>query len=350
MFTCIYCLRNEPDVIPSEAHIFPDAMGGVRSTMDTVCKECNHRINQGFEQEEVSKFSFFQSIWGIRSRRGKIKGVPAAVEYEGKHFKTSLDERGVPKTPLIFLNRDKSGKKNFSIIGPAPLVDEKRKEIEAKNPSIKWEEKDLSGDSLPQSIIEIATDLTRKSLRRLAAKVAYERWGQLRGTIVLNDGKYDNIRDFIINGTESNVVCGILSDLRLLNGMLSFSVGHHGVVIIGHPRSRVLGAFVTFYSLFYYWVILATNYQAIAPIDEALIEDPQNHKSYVPLLRSNIGNLLIHWKEIVNPFLSDQKNAANSLMKYATAKFQKAADEGYAPRKIKHVLAQPITGEGLEER
>lgn len=348
MFSCIYCLKNEPDVIPSEAHIFSDAMGGVTSTTDTVCKECNHKINQGFEQEEVSQFSFFQSIWGIKSRRGKIKGVPAAVEYEGKRFKISLDDRGLPKTPLIFLKRDKSGKKHFSIIGPAPLVDKKQKEIEAKDPSITWEEKDLSGVPPPESVIKIASDIARKSLRRLAAKVAYERWGQLRGAIVLTDGKYDNIRDFIINGTESSVLCGILSDLRLLNGMLNFSVGHHGVIIIAHPRSRVLGAFVTFYSLFYYWVILATNYQAIAPIDEALIEDPQNQQSYVPLLRSNTGNLLVHWREIVNPFLSDRENAANSLMKYATIKFQKAADEGYAPREIKHVLAQPITGDGRE--
>jgi hypothetical protein len=73
MFTCIYCLRNEPNVIPSEAHIFPDAMGGVTSTKDTVCQDCNHKINRGFEQEEVSKFAFFQSIWGIKSRRGKIR-------------------------------------------------------------------------------------------------------------------------------------------------------------------------------------------------------------------------------------------------------------------------------------
>ncbi len=336
--------------MPSEAHIFPDAMGGVTSTTDTICKKCNHKINQAFEQKEVSKFAFFQSIWRIKSRRGKVQGVSATVEYEDKRFKVSLDERGLPKTPLIFHKRDNAGKKHFNIIGPELLVLKKQKEIEKKEPSIKWEEKDLSKVPPPESVIEIASDIARKPLRRLAAKVAYERWGQLRGPIVLNDSKYDAIRDFIISSTESNVLCGILSDLRLLNGMLNFSAGHHGVVILAHPRSRILGAFVTFYSLFYYWVILASNYQAIAAIDEALIEDPQNHKSYVPLLRSNTGNLLVHWSEIIAPFLSDPKKVESSLMKYASTKFQEAAEEGYAPREIRHELAQPITGEGRDKR
>lgn len=83
MFTCIYCLKNEPDVTPSEAHIFPDAMGGVSSTPNTVCKDCNNEINRSFEQEEVEKFVLFQSIWGIKCRRGKVKGVRAVIEFQG---------------------------------------------------------------------------------------------------------------------------------------------------------------------------------------------------------------------------------------------------------------------------
>jgi len=185
MFTCIYCLKNEPVVTPSEAHIFPDAMGGVESTPSTVCKECNHQINQNFEQAEVARFSFFQSMFGIKSRRGKVRGVPAKVEYEGKSFNIALDGKGMPKVPLILSEKDGSGKKVYSILGPAPLVAEKQKEIEAKNPSMSWKEKDLTNGPLPEAVIEIASDIARKSLRRLAAKVAYERWGQLRGAAVL---------------------------------------------------------------------------------------------------------------------------------------------------------------------
>ena len=348
MFTCIYCLKTEPIVSPSEAHIFPDAMGGVKSTRNTVCKNCNHKINRRFEQVEVAKFSFFQSIWGIKSRRGKIKGVPANVEYEGKRFKLSLDEEGLPKTPLVLREKDSKGKKYYSIIGPAPLVEEKQKEIENKIKPISWSEKDLTGIDLPESVIEIASDMARKSLRRLAAKVVYERWGQLRSSVVLDDAQYNNIRNFILKGEEPIVLCGILSDNRLLNGMLNFPTGYHAVVINAHPKSNVLGAFVTFYSLFYFWVILSTNFQAIAAIDDALIEDPQDQKAYVPIFRSNTGNLLVHWDHIVNPFLKNPENVAVSSMKYAINKFQTTDDEAYSSKGIKHVLAQPITGDGCE--
>jgi len=151
MFTCIYCFKNEPDVTPSEAHIFPDAMGGVSSTTDTVCKDCNNEINRLFEQEEVEKFAFFQSIWGIKSRRGKVKGVKAVIEFEGEKHNVSLDERGIPKRPLILVNKNEDGKKFYSILGPAPLVAKKEKEIERKEPQVKWGEKDLRNIPPPES-------------------------------------------------------------------------------------------------------------------------------------------------------------------------------------------------------
>jgi hypothetical protein len=345
MFRCIYCQKSEPNVSPSESHIFPDAMGGVSYTIDTVCKDCNHKINRKFEQSEIAKFAFFQSIWGIKSRKGKIQGVPATVEFEGKRFSITLDQQGIPKTPLIFCVKDEAGKKSYSIIGPSLLAEKKKNEMMAKNPSITWKEKDLTQLSQPESVIKIASDIERKSLRRLAAKVAYERWAQLRGNFILGDTQYNDIRNFILDGTESRVLCGNLCNLTLLNGMLNFSVGHHGVVIITHPRSRVLGSFVTFYSLFYFWIILSANYQALAAFDEPLIEDPQSRIIHEPLLRPNTGNLLVYWNNIMNPFLSDPKDVANSSIMYALNKFKRAEEDFW---NVRHVLVEPTTGDGGE--
>jgi hypothetical protein len=344
-FTCIYCQKTEPDVSPSEAHIFPDAMGGITYTLDTVCKDCNQKINKEFEQSEIQKFSFFQSIWGIKSRRGKVQGVPATVEFQGKTFNITLDENGLPKTPLIFCEKGEGGKKTYSIIGPAPLAERKKNEIDAKDPSISWTDIDLTGYSPPESVIEIARDIGRKSLRRLVAKVAYERWAQLRGNVILGDRQYANIRDFILNGTEARVLCGNLCDSNLLNGMLNFPVGHHVVCVIAHPKSRILGFFVTFYSLFYFWVILSTRYRALAAFDDILIEDPQSKIIYEPLLRRNTGSLLVHWINIFRPFLSDPEAAVDSSVKYAYSKFRKAEEEFW---NVRHVLAQPTTE--LEEK
>ncbi len=334
MFTCIYCLKNEPEVFPSEAHIFPDAMGGVSSTHSTVCKECNLKINKRFEQNEIKKFAFFQSIWGIHSRRRKVQGVPSIVDYEGRQFKTSLDNRGMPKSPLVFVEKNDEGKNVYHIIGPSVLVERKQKEIDRKKPIGNWKEKDLTNIQPPESIIDIASDIARPTLRRLAAKVAYERWVQIRSAILINDRQYENIRDFIINGTEKELCCGLLDDNHLLNGMLNFPVGHHGVVIIANPRSRVLGSFVTFYSLFYFWVILSHNFNALAAIDHALIEDPQGQKIFEPIFRTGTGNILVHWNHVVSRFVNNPIDVENSAMKYLINKFRIAANEFYESKKL----------------
>lgn len=344
MFTCIYCLKNEPHVVPSEAHIFPDGMGGVSFVRDKVCKDCNHKINRSFEQKEVEKFSFFQSIWGIKGRRGKIRKVPAIINFEGKRTKISLDERGIPKSPLVLIRKDDQGKKFYDLIGPSSLVEKKKKEIESKNPQISWKEKDLTNTSLPNKVVEVARDISRNSLRRLVTKVAYDRWGQLRDASLLSDDQYNDVRNFILNGAESHILCGILNDHYLLNGLLNFPVSHHAVVTIAHPQSRVLGSFVTFYGLFYFWVMLSTNYQALAAVDDVLIEDPQRQIFYEPILRKNTGNLLVHWEKIKDPYLSNPEKVINSSMEYAVNRFKKAKPE--LSGKMRHVLSQPIIGEG----
>lgn len=266
-FTCCYCLKRGPEVEPAIAHIFPDAMGGVSYTRKTVCGACNAQTNQSFEQTEIQKFSFFQGIWGIRSRRKKLKGIPASVDFGGKLFNLYLDERGLPKIPLVLNEKDAAGKKQYSILGPVPKVNEKQKEIEAKIPNIKWTEKELKEGSLPQANIEIASDLGRQSLRRLAAKVAYERWAQLRTSNLLDDSQYNDIRNFILNGSEPNPICGLLFDHRLLSDVLKFPIGQHAVVIIGNPQSPKLGAFIAFYGL---WASLKT------PDNQSIICDTSN--------------------------------------------------------------------------
>jgi hypothetical protein len=232
------------------------------------------------------------------------------------------------------------GKKSYYIYGPPHLVDKKRKEILAKNPSMRWNDTDLTNSPRPELKFEFALDTGRKSLRRLAAKVAYERWAQLRGSLTLSEAQYEDIRNFILTGAESRILCGNLCDLNLLNGMLNFPVRHHAVVIIAHPHSRVLGSFVTFYGLFHFWVTLSKRFQALAAFDDILIENAQNQKIEEPLLRPNTGDLLADWNRIAKPFLSNREHTVSLSVKYAHDKFRKV-EEGLW--NVKHVLVEPIT-------
>jgi len=329
MFTCIYCRESTPKVVPSEAHIFPDAMGGVTSTKDAVCVDCNGKIEKAFEEIEIRKFSFFRSIWGIRNRRGNIAGVPAVVDFANREFKVLLDETGQHRTAIVAVENCEDGNKIYNVVGPSAKVEEKRKEIDNRKSALQWREMDLTATSPPKSQVVFDTNLTRLTLRRLAAKVAFERWAQIRGSLVACDQQFDVIRGFIIEGNEQELCSGVLGDSRLLNDILRFPTGNHAVAILAHPRNRTLGAFVAFYSLFYFWVILSSKYQALAPFDDLLLENPQNEKVSNPILRSGVGNLFVNWQDIEKVYRSNPDKVVQSAKQHGFNKFQAAADTFY---------------------
>lgn len=71
-------------MIASKSHCFPDAMGGVSYPTDKVCKTCNNQVNSDVESHVIRSLSFFQSIWGIESRRGNIPYVRATLKFVEK--------------------------------------------------------------------------------------------------------------------------------------------------------------------------------------------------------------------------------------------------------------------------
>jgi len=329
MFTCIYCLQNEPDVKPSETHIFPDAMGGLTSARDIVCVTCNRKNGRAFEQVEIRKLAFFQSIWGIKNRRGKTAGVRAVLRFEGREASVTLDHMGQPKTAMVIPQAQEDGKKAYSIVGPAEHVEAKRQEIGNKLPSIQWHEMDVTNRTPPETIIPFDSDLSRASVRRLAARVAFERWAQSRGPLVVIDRQYDPIRNFILTGAEPDLRCGVLADSQLLNGMLNFPTGNHAVVILAHPRSQVLGSLVAFYSLFYFWIVLSRDYRALTAFDDLLREDPQRNEVHNPVLRSGTGNLLVKWHMLEKAYSVDPGKVTRKAIQHAARKFQASADKFY---------------------
>ena len=226
---------------------------------------------------------------------------------------------------IVQVGRDAGENKTYSILGTPENVEAKRQEIAKKFPNLKWEEQDLRSTAPPESFVEFELDLEAICLRRLAAKVAFERFAQLRSGAFVADGDFDPVREFIINGMEQQLCCGVLSDPRLLEGSLNFPLPNHAVVIIGHPQDRVLGAFVTFYSLFYYWVILSTSYTALGPTDDLLLEHPQRRESNTPRLRYGTSSIRVPWDDLVNAHYENPLGALKTARSYATKKFQAAA-------------------------
>ena len=271
-------------------------------------------------------FDFFRSVWGIRGRRNDIVRVRATIRFEGIEEVLTVNEHGEPDEIRVRRELDAAGKKIYSVFGPAEKVEAKRIEIAQKCGPIEWEE--CKVDTL-ESLVEMEFDLTSATVRRLAAKIALERFSQIRGHALLIDDDFKPLREFVLKGYEKESCCGLLSDTKLLSGSLNIPLPNHGVFLIAHPLDRILGGIVTFFGLFFYWVVLSRRYTALAAWDDFWFENPQFRETHNPPLRSGTGSVRVLWTRLEDSYRADPYSAVSKATQYATDKFRSAVDRFY---------------------
>jgi hypothetical protein len=324
---CIYCKRLSPEVRSSVAHIFPDALGGTVTSEEIVCGECNGRVNQDVEMAALDQFRLFRSLLGIEGRRG-VPGVPGIIRVEGRDIPTILGPGLSPTSALYHVDVDEQGKKSYFAYGP----DEVRKafvaEIARKRPDVNWQ---TSRYNVEIEVIADGPRLEDPLLRRLAAKVAFERFAQLRSGSIAADPQFDVVRDFILNGVEALPCCGITADPLLLEKSFNFPVPIHAVVIVFHEADPIVGGFVMFFGLYLFWVILSRRYQALGSVDDLLTEWPLVRVAERPLLRSGLGKIRVPWANYINEYTRDPLAAIRAANQASRLKFKAAIDA--APRR-----------------
>jgi hypothetical protein len=319
---CIYCKRLFPEARSSVAHIFPDALGGTLTSDDIVCSDCNGRVNQDVEMAALDQFRLFRSLLGIEGRRG-IPGVPGTVTVEGHTIPTVLGPGLAPSTPLVHVEKNDQGKKTYFAYGPDDVRDAFVAAVAKKRPDVNWK---TSRYNVEMEIIADGPALEDPILRRLAAKVAFERLAQLRGGSIAADPEFDNVRDFILNGVEALPCCGITADPLLLEKSFNFPVPVHAVVIVFHEADPVLGGFVMFFGLYLFWVILSRRYRALGSVDDLLIEWPLVREAERPLLRSGLGKIRVPWPNYINEYRRDPLAAVRAANQASRAKFKAAIE------------------------
>jgi hypothetical protein len=308
--------------------VFPFAIGGTSFAPDTVCGRCNHQVNRDVETPALPMFRVFQSLHGIRGRRGAVPSVPAKLTIEGRDVPISLNERGEPPEAVVCVEIDEHGRKRYVVYGRSEeAIRAKFEEISAKRPGVQWSEgrENLSAESTARTPFE-PSDIV---VRRLAVKIAFERFAQFIGATVAAGSEFDDARDFILTGKEREPCCGVLADSRLLNGALDIPVPTHAVVLIGHPADRIMGGFVVFFGLFYYWIILSRRYSPLAPLDDLMAERPIARDTYIPPLRARPGSVRVPWAEVTAPYLQDPNAVCCAAVRHAGVKFRAAVDEFY---------------------
>lgn len=321
-FHCIYCRRCPPEAIPSEAHIFPHVIGGSTFTTDTVCVQCNGTINRDVEIPCLSAFDFFRSFFGIESRRGRVRPVRGTVTVEGQEAPVNLGAQGEASHPIVIRCTTPDGRETLTILGPHHMVEEAYRQALARRPAPSSVEK---GEFRDIVFIEIE-DLARLELRRLAAKVAFEHFASLFGSVAATDPEFNGLRQFILDGTEQPRTVGLLFEESHLTGPMAFPVLTHAAYLVAHPKDAVLGCFVVFFGVFYYWVILSKEHRAPSPCDHLLVEYPSERTHHRASSESPPG-AQVNWNLVIEAYLADPVKAVEAAKRNAARKFQAFVDE-----------------------
>jgi len=322
---CIYCCRA--DVHGSLAHILPEALGGVTATRTTVCGACNSHVNSRVENPVLPGFAYFRSAWGIQGRRKRPVRVRATIRTGAHEIQGWLNERGEPHDVFVQRREGSDGRTEFSIFGEPDAVEARFAEIARTHPSLRWERLDNAAEL--QVIVPFELDLAGPTLRRLAAKVALERCAQRWGAEYVRGAEFDDVRRFVLDGTERQPLCGLIADTDFLRGSFNFALPRHAAYLNAHPRTPLLGAVVAFFGLFYFWVVASTRFKALGQTDSLLLEHAQTGSVEEPLLRGRPGDLVLPWSRLTEPFLRARAATIKAAAQYAVEKLQAAADELY---------------------
>jgi hypothetical protein len=313
--------------VPSDAHIFPDALGGVTSCQDTVCADCNRMTNQQFESAATQRLASYRSMWGIAGRRG-VPAVRARVSVGSWSAPVRLDQSGEPGLAVGAVP-NAAGGKTYHVAGPETEVAQRIREIEEKVPGMTWREQNLK----TEVTVPLESDPGALDLRRLAAKVAVERLADLRGPELVRATEFAAVGSFVVRGDEPRPIVVPVYDPAWMDGTaaLAFPLPRHAVVVFGCQDDASLCAFVALFGMYHYWIVLAHPYPALASWDDLLEEDPQTGNVRSPSLRSGIGALHLPWKRWVAAWAEAPREVTQAVMRNLQRKFEAAADAFYGP-------------------
>jgi len=240
-----------------------------------------------------------------------------------------LNEYGEPSNPVVAVTASGEGCRTYHVFGTLEEVEAKRREISSRHPAVEWREVPPSSVASAEVFFELDLNLGAHVFRRLAAKVAFEWLAQLRLGAVVADDEFRGIREYILQGHQTRTYAAPLAEERLMRGVLDFSIPLHAVAVFAHPEDRNLGAFVAFYGLFYFWVVLSENHHALAGWDELQTEHPQTREVERPLFRTGTGAVRIRWDALAGGFASDPSGVVSTASRHALRKLEQALTRFY---------------------
>ncbi len=320
-FTCAY--DGEVFGAAPAAHVIPQALGGIAQSRRTVCARCNHATNSEVENPALPFFAFCRSVWGI-AEKGRVPPVPGQVQFaDGRVESVAIGEDGELRSAIIKTDVGADGKRVYRVMGPDAAVTRAQNRI-GKGQQIRWEER--SPDPVAGPFVVLDDELDKLVLRRLAAKIAFERAAMLRSGEAMRGAQFESVRRFILGGSESVPVCGVIASpgAHEEQGLFRFGPGPHAVITT--TQQDLFGAVVVLFGLFYYWVVLARPQRVADPRANLLLEHPQSGASSS---RAGPVGHVFPWDGWLTASVETPRETRDLAFRFAFDRLKRAVDDSY---------------------
>ena len=181
---CALCETLLDDANNSKEHVIPNAIGGRKSVRNFICRRCNSKTGEEWDNELVSRLQPLCTMLNIRRDRGENRPTPVETIKGEKLLLLPDGSMTIPGTVFSECNQGNTTRVNIqarskrdlikAIRGlekrfPKPDIDEKIERLDSK-----WPEKEYLQDPWSVSLPRFPGALAGRSVIKSCLALAYE--------------------------------------------------------------------------------------------------------------------------------------------------------------------------------
>lgn len=286
MPVCILCKSNlSVDTKPE--HILLDALGGRKTTKNALCSKCNNEMGNTCDKDLAESVQAIRTMANLRS--GSSKKVPVMKGIEAEGVKFDLHPASVPilnvSQPMKIAS-DKKGNTSVSIQAKdeaqfLQLIEGCIKQLglnaEDAESLKKHAFENATVESRPAPQVGIRMQMGAGRSVQAMAKACLVLLADTVGTDEVIGERYDNVRDFIINGVEKQNIVKL--DTRPLPNLpLRFGTNPNIVWVGSDGNGNILGYYRLYGAVG--WSCVLTHNSTLPSFTACLISNPYNQTDW----------------------------------------------------------------------
>lgn len=255
MSKCYMCGTELNESNSSEEHIILNAIGGVLTSKNLICKQCNSNFGDGSDSHLAKQLQPFSVLMDVERDRGETPPIEAVRSSNNEKILVYPGGKpGSVKPEVCFFQED--GKQKYHVVARNQKeMNRIYKGIKKKYPSATVIDTGEVVENINEKIT-IEYDLSKEPLESVCKTAV--------GYYLHSGGSQDYIQLFIDRLKNHNVLelCNFCY-MEQINISKSEDGIFHSITVVGEPQQRLLYAYIEFFDYYHVIVLLNDNYDGV---------------------------------------------------------------------------------------